>query len=222
MQRSRQTDGKGVGDAGTQELLSAAEVTEGTGGVTDQDGAIGGLAVGQLALGPAPHALVGVELRRIGGEVLETKARVTREQSPHERATVDVRIVEQHADGTAKMTKQVAQERHHVERVEVLVQLAVEVEPAATPAGAEREGRDDRDTVVPVPVTQQGRVTPWRPGAPHGGRQLEARFVEEDEVGSQPRGVFFTRAQPRFFQRSFAASSRSSARRSGFWALQPI
>lgn len=221
MQRSRQADGKRVGDAGTQELLRAAEVTEGAADIADQDGAVGGLPVGELVLGPAPHALVGIELRRIGGEVLETKAGVTGEQSPHERTAVDVGVVEQHVDGATKMTQQVTQERHDVRGVEVLVQLAVEVEPAATPAGAERQSREHRNTVVPVPVTQQGRVAPWCPGAPHAGRQLESRFVEEDKVGAQPRGVFFTRAQSRVFQRSIAASSRSSARRSGFWALQP-
>lgn len=222
MQWSRQADGKGVGDAGTQELLRAAEVTKGTGDITGQAGTVVGLAVGELTFGPSPHALVGVELRRVGGEVLEPQARVARKQSAHKRAAVDVGAVEQHEDGAAKMTKQVAQERHDVERVEVFVQLAAEIELAVTPARAERERGDGRDPVVLIPVTQQGRVTPWRPGAPDAGRQLEARFVEEDDVGAQPRGVFFTRGQSRFFQRSIAASSRSSARRSGFWALQPI
>lgn len=138
------------------------------------------------------------------------------------RAAVDVGAVEQHEDRAAKMTKQVAQEGHDVGRAEVLVQLAAEVEPAATPAGAEREGGKNRDTVVLLPVAQQGRMTAWRPGAPYAGRQLVSRFVEEDEVGAQPRSVFFTRGQSRFFQRSIAASSRSNALRSGFWALQPI
>ena len=211
-----------MGDAGAEELLGAAEVTKGTGDVTDQDGAVGGLAVSEFDLGPAPHTLVGVELRRIGREVLETKARMPRKQSPYERTAVDARIVEQHVDGATKMTEQVAQERHDVRSAEVLVQLAAEVEPAATPAGAEREGRDDREPVALVPVTQQGRLAPWCPGAPDAGRQLEARLVEEDEVGAQPCGVFFTRGQACFFQRSIAASSRSSARRSGFCALQPI
>jgi len=211
-----------VGDAGTQESLRTAESLKRTGDIANQDSAVGGLTVGQLVLGPAPHTLGRVELRCVGGEVLETKARVAREQRPDERAAVDVGAVEQHEDGTAKMTKQVTQEGYDVGRAEVFVQLAAKVEPAATPAGAEREGGKDRDTVVPLPVPQQGRVAAWRPGAPHTRRQLESRLVQEDDVGAQPRGVFFTRGQSRFFQRSIAASSRSSALRSGFWALQPI
>lgn len=222
MQRSGQANREGVGDASTQERLGAAEVTKGTGDVTDQDGAVGGLAVGQVGLGPAPHTLVRVELGCVGGEVLEAKAGRARHLSAQKRAAVDVGAVEQHDHGAAKMTKQVAQERHDVGRVEVLVQLAAEVEPAPTPTGAEREGGKGRDTIVLLPVAQQRRVAAWRPGAPHARRQLESRFVKEDEVGPQPSGVFFTLGQSRLFQRSIAASSRSSARRSGFWALQPI
>lgn len=180
-----------MGDAGTQESLGTAESLKRTGDIANQDGAIGGLAVGQLVLGPAPHTLGWVELGRVGGEVFETKARVAREQSPDKRAAVDVGAVEQHDHGAAKMTKQVAQEGHDVGGAEVLVQLAAEVEATATPKGTEGEGGKHRDSIVLLPVAQQGRMTAWRPGAPHAGRQLVSRFVKEDEVGTQPRSVFF-------------------------------
>jgi hypothetical protein len=36
-------------------------------------------------------------------------------------------------------------------------------------------------------------------------------------MGRQPPGVFFTRAHRSRFHRSMASSSRSRARRSGFW-----
>jgi hypothetical protein len=72
-----------------------------------------------------------------------------------------------------------------------------------------------------MPVAQQRCVAARRPGAEHGGREHEARFVYEDEVGPQPKGVFFTRGQVFRFQRAIAGSSRSRARRSGFWQLQP-
>jgi hypothetical protein len=41
-------------------------------------------------------------------------------------------------------------------------------------------------------------------------------------MGCQPCGVFFTRGQTDRFHVVTAASSRSTARRSGFWWLQPI
>jgi hypothetical protein len=40
-------------------------------------------------------------------------------------------------------------------------------------------------------------------------------------VGCQPSGVFFTLGQTDRFHSAMAASSRSTARRSGFWWLQP-
>lgn len=149
IQRSTQTERKGVGDAGTQECLGAAEVTKETGDIADQ--------------------------------------------------------------WAAKMAKKVAQEGRDVEREEVLVRLAAEVESAATPAGAVREGGKNQETVVLLPVEQQRRTTVWRPGVPYAGRQVVSRFVQEDEVAAQPRSGFFTQGQSRFFQRSMAASSRSNA-----------
>jgi hypothetical protein len=41
-------------------------------------------------------------------------------------------------------------------------------------------------------------------------------------VGRQPCGVFFTRGQTVRFHSAMAVSLRSTARRSGFWWLQPI
>jgi hypothetical protein len=74
---------------------------------------------------------------------------------------------------------------------------------------------------VTVAMAQLRRLAAGRPGAAHGGDQEEARFVREDKVGAQPRGVFFTRGQTSRFQRSIARSSRSRARRSGFCGLHP-
>ena len=107
-----------------------------SGDIPDQDGAVGGLAVRRLGFRPAPHALVGVQLRRVGGEVFETKARVSGEESANEGAAVDVGAVEEDKDRAAEMTEQVAQEGHDVGGAEVLIQLTLEVEPTAPPPGA--------------------------------------------------------------------------------------
>ncbi len=64
-------------------------------------------------------------------------------------------------------------------------------------------------------------LTHRAPGLPDRRDQEEARFVGKDEMGAQPCGVFFTRGQPARFQAAMAASSRSTARRSGVWGLQP-
>ena len=100
-----------------------------------------------------------------------------------------------------------------------MVPLVVKAE--ALTAGADRETGNDRDAIAAVPVAQQRRVAARRPGTQHGGREHETGFVYEDEVGPQPNGVFFTRGQAFRFQRAIAGSSRSRARRSGFWQVQP-
>jgi hypothetical protein len=55
-----------------------------------------------------------------------------------------------------------------------------------------------------------------RPGLDYIRDQQEAGFVGKDDVGAQPRSVFFTRGHSFCFQRSIASSFRSTARFSGF------
>ena len=97
-----------------------------------------------------------------------------------------------------------------------VVSMAAEVEAEAVALGADGDAGDDRDAVVAVPVIHVRSVATPRPGPAQGWDQEEARLVDEDDVGTQPRSVFFTRGQSLRFQRSMASSSRSSARRSGF------
>src|SRR3972149_1393618 len=118
------------------------------------------------------------------------------------------------------MAQQVREEGADLGQMEVVVvPLVVEAEVLAD--GADRETRDDRDAVVAGPVAQQRGLATRRPGPEHRGREHEARFVYEDEVGPQPYGVFFTRGQTLRLQRAIAGSSRPGARRWGFWQLQP-
>lgn len=96
--------------------------------------------------------------------------------------------------------------------------LVVEAEMLSL--GTDRDSRDHGDSVAPIAVAQDRSVATRSPGLDHVGDQQEAGFVGEDEVGAQPRGFFFIRGQSFCFQRSMACSSRSAARRSGFWWLQ--
>jgi hypothetical protein len=64
------------------------------------------------------------------------------------------------------------------------------------------------------PVGRSRRSRPY-----HVGNQLEAGFIGKCYMGTQPRSVFLIRGQSSCFQRWIAFSSRSRARRSGFWGL---
>lgn len=74
-----------------------------------------------------------------------------------------------------------------------------------------------------TPPLIKDRSLPSRcPGATHQRCQEQSALVEEDQVSVQPPRFFLMRGQSAFAQRRMACSSRSRARRSGFWGLQPI
>lgn len=172
-------------------------------------------AVGQLALGERPDVLVGIDLRRVGREVLDMESRMTPSQLTQGIALVGRGVVEDHDHVPGQVSQQQAQELADLELPDVGQMQAVEEAQVLAPR-AHRNTGDDRDLVPPVAMAVDRRATARRPGAKHRGNQEEARFIDEDDVGAQPCGVFFTRGHSRRFHLRIAASSRSRARRSGF------
>ena len=139
----------------------------------------------------------------------------------HGLAAVNPAVVQQHDEGAGDLTQQGALEDRDLVALDVvLIQLAVQRAMGAL--RADGDARDGREAVVRVPVPHDRRLPHRAPRLADRGDQEEARLVDEDEVGPQPCGVCFTRGQTDCFQTAMAASSRSRARRSGFWWLQPI
>ena len=119
------------------------------------------------------------------------------------------------------LSQELAEERRHFFSLDiVLIELAVQctMETFRTDSNT----RDRRDPVVRIPMKHDRCLSHRTPGLMDRRDQEEARFVDKDEMGCQPCGVFFTWGQTDRFHFSMAASSRSTARRSGFWWLQPI
>jgi len=182
--------------------------------------AIFGAGVGETLLGALPDALVGVEFGSVGGKVLEVEARNPTAESANALSSMDLEAIPDHEDRPPEMAEEVTQEFDDLGLADVvMVPLIVEAEPAAF--GTDGDPGENRDPIVPLPVSQVRGLAARRPGARDRRGQLEARLVDEDEIGPQPKRVFFTWGQRTRFQRSIAASSRSRARRSGFWQLQP-
>lgn len=192
------------------------QAAQGGGEPARQGGEVVGSAVGEPLLRLRPHALIGIELRGIGREELEVQARAAAAQAVERLALVDVVVVPKDDDLAAQVTEHVPHECHDFGALDVLA-VPAEVEANAVTHRAQRDARDHRDPVVAIVMRDPGRVTARRPGLAHGGDQPEPRLVDEDEVGAQPPGFFLTCGQRVRFQRSMRASSRSSARRSGFW-----
>lgn len=175
-------------------------------------------AVGQAAFREGPDAFVGVQLGRVGGKELEVEAGECLAKGRDGRALVDLAVVPQHDNGAAQVPQQVAEEGADVGLVDVRGLHAV-VEAKVAAARADRDAGDDGQLVAALPDPEHRGLPPRRPGLADAGDQQEARFVDEDEVGAQPRSVFFTRGHWRRFHWAMRSSSRSSARVSGFWGL---
>jgi hypothetical protein len=209
-----------VGNAPTEVATVGANGFQGFDHGDHQFGEIMGLAIREALLGQLPDALIGVELRRIGREALQVEPRGVSAKLTYELAAMGVCAVPQNDDVPGELPEQLPQEVAGLELSDVLlVELKVKVEALA--AGRNRDPRDGGDPVASIEVMNRGRLAHGSPGAGDGGCQLEARLVGEDEVGTQPFGVFFTRGQSSRMKRRISALFRSSAFFCGFWWLHP-
>ena len=178
-----------------------------------------GAAVGQVVFGQMPDALIRIQLRRVGRETLQAQTRMLAQQLIQRFALMGGGVIHKHHDRAAQVSKQMAEEEAHFLLPDVAEpKLVIEAEMLSL--RTDGDSRDHGDSLAPIRMAQDRGLAPRGPGLDHVGDQQEPRFVGEDEVGAQPRSVFFTRGQSFCFQRSMACSSRSSARRSGFWWLQ--
>ena len=221
MAQSAQKRGKGgVGDAASEIAPVGAKGLQGVDHGHHEFREIMRLAIREALLGQLPDALIGVELRRIGREALQVNPHGARAQRPDEPAAMGVSTVPPNDEVSSDLPEQLSEEVAGLELSDVLrVELKMKVEALA--AGRHRDGRDDGDPIASIDVVDRGRLAHGSPGGGNRGGQLEARFVDKDEVGAQPRGVFFTRGQSSWMNRRISALLRSSARFCGFWWLHP-
>jgi hypothetical protein len=179
-----------------------------------------GTAVGEPPLQERPDAFVRVELRGVAGEVLEPQPGVTGFELVQDFAAVNRGGIEQHDERAAQVAQQGAEECGDVHEPDVVVVQPI-VQAQSPPPRADRDHRDGRYPVASEPMPEVRRPAAGSPGPDDRRDQEETRLVEEDEMGPQPRCVFFTCGKRLRFQRRIASSSLSTARRSGFWWVQP-
>jgi hypothetical protein len=78
-----------------------------------------GAPIGESVIGLCPNILRRVELRRIGGEVMNLQPRVACEECSNLTAAVDGTAVPEQVDGASPMPEQVVKERADVEASEI-------------------------------------------------------------------------------------------------------
>jgi len=209
-----------VPDASAQERLGGRQPADFIGQHVHQFVLRVWTAVGQEALEVVPDAFVRVQVGSVRGEGHQMKPARAGEEVLHRIAAMDGAVVQQHDQMTTDLTQEMAQERLRLCPLDVVL-VEVAVQHAMEAPGADRDAGDRGDTVVTVAVAHDRGLADGTPRLAHGGHQQEAGFVDKDDVGRQPFGVFFTAGQTDRFHSAMAASSRSTARRAGFWWLQP-
>ena len=202
-------------DASPKAALGPLDVSKRAAKVTTHHGDVIGATVCEPSFGVGPDGFVGVELRGVWREVFEMQPRKPATERPNPFSFVNAGVVPDHDDVPTEVAEEVAKELADLVVPDVLG-VALKVEADAPAPGSQGDARDHGDAIVSVAVMDDGRLAAGSPGLSHRGDQEEARLVDEDDVGTQPRSVFFTRGQSLRFQRSMASSSRSRARRSGF------
>ncbi len=202
-------------DASPEAALGSLDVSERAAKVAMHHGEVIGATVGEAPFGVGPDGFIGIELRGVGRKPLEMESRKPTADFSDPFSFVNARVVPDHDDPPAEMAQQVAEKIAHLAVPDVLG-VALKVQADAPMPGRDGDSRDHRDAIMPVAMTDERRLPTRRPGLPDRRNQEEARLVDENDVGTQPRSVFFTRGQFLRFHRSIFSSSRSKARRSGF------
>src|SRR5574342_107769 len=154
MQHSAQKGGQvGLLDAGAEFSGATAEILE----ALDQRDLklvrVIGSAVGQAPLQQRPDALVGVELRRVAGEVLQAEPTMSSAEGPEGSAAVDGCGVEQDDHGARQVAKQESEEPHDVGLLDVVLVEPVDL-PHSVTLRADRDGGDGRYLVASEAVPQ--------------------------------------------------------------------
>jgi len=185
-------------DASPKAALRSLDAAKRAAKVTTHRGDVVGTTVGETPLRVGPDGFVGVELRSIGRKVFEMQPREPATDLPNAFSFVNAGVVPDHEDVPAKVAQQVPKELADLVVPDVLgVTLKVQAD-APTP-GCKGDARDHGDAIMPVAMMNDGRLAARCPGLSHRGDQEEARLVDEDDVGTQPRSVFFCLGQVRRF-----------------------
>lgn len=84
------------------------------------------------------------------------------------------------------------------------------------------QAADERKTFPVERLVEHWGLSAWSPGARPGRPGAQPAFVNKDNGSALATRFFFKVGQTSRFQRPIALSSRSRARRSGRWQLNPL
>jgi hypothetical protein len=178
-------------------------------------------AVGQKPLEMIPDTFVRVEFGSVRRKRNQVQTGRAPQKLPDGIPPMSLAVIQKNDHMTPNLPQQMAKEGRDFFALDIVF-IEVTVQSTMKTLPADGDPGDRRDAIVAITMTQDGRLAHGAPRLPDRRDQEEARFVDKNEMGCQPRGFFFTRGQTDRFHSAMATSLRSMARRSGFWWLQPI
>src|SRR5450759_2081838 len=200
----------------TDQGRSTLHGAQGVAGAGFQVGEVPSAAIGQLVvLEMTPDVLSGIELGRIGWQLLDLNGAVERfDVFTHECRAMCGKTVPDNQQGIAQLMPEGVEELDDLRALD-----GTGKEPKVE--AAEGNPGDDGELIPIEVVLQDWGVAPRRPSAYPGGPLAQSRLVDEDDDSALFRGVLFRTGQRVCFQRSMAASLRSKARPEGRWQEKP-
>ena len=175
-----------------------------------------------IALEVSPQVFDRIQLRRVGRKEYAAYVPMRFQKITHDNRSMGLQAVPDHHERRTELAIQLGEERHDASRVDIGVAVQTKVQPNPIAFGCDTQRTNHTDFAMRASaLTNDGRLPARCPTTPNQRGHQKRRFVDENQPGSQARGVFFTRGHSDFTQVAMAVSSRSSARRVGFCALQP-
>ena len=164
----------------------------------------------------------GIELRRVGREKMRMQARVALKKLARDLRAMGLKTVPNQDDGPGKLLEEHAKKIDDSARIDVGVGVKPEIQVEIVPRGRYAKCRNHGHFLVRArTLIEQPRLGSWAPRAANQRLHQHVIFVDKDEPRLQARGFFLMRGHSVLTQPWMKSSLRSTARRAGFWGLQP-
>ncbi len=181
----------------------------------------GGIVREGIGFQIGPQVFDGIEFGGIRRQIFQV-CRTRRDALVDERALVSLEAIPDEHDGRVQLTLQMLKEIHSALSVDVGIRMQPKVQRDPIAVWQDAQRGDGRDLMLgATALAQHRRVSAQAPRAAHQRSHEHPGFVEEYDARPQARGVFFTRGQSWSIQARMRSSSRSTARRVGFWGENP-
>jgi len=150
------------------------------------------------------------------------QSRMASEELPNLTPPMCVQTIPQQDKRAPHMAQQVAKERNHFGLANGCVRMKSHV--PAQPAHLRRNGDCPDHRQMPMvsgPRPQHRCLAARCPGATNQGHEKNACFIKKNQRSASSRGFFLIRGQSATIHCRIPVSSRSRARGSGFWEVNP-